>query len=98
MWPTHRTLERFKGQKLLFVQQSVGRLFHRLEELTAFGSATQPVSAEVQVLLALEQRLRLVPTWPYTIDMLRTLLFSSLTPAIVAGTRLIATLIAEGYL
>jgi hypothetical protein len=98
MWPTHCTLERFKGQKLLFVQQSVGRLFQRLEELTTHGSDTQAVSAEIQVLLALEQRLRLVPTWPYTIDMLRTLIFSSFTPAIVAGTRLIATLITEGYL
>jgi hypothetical protein len=98
MWPTHRTLERFKGQKLLFVQQSIGRLFHQLEELTSCGNDTQPVSAEIQVLISLEQRLRLVPTWPYTIDMLRTLFFSSSTPVVVAGTRLIGTLISEGYL
>lgn len=98
MWPTHHTLEQFKTQKLLLVQHSVGQRFHLLEELTSSGGDTQPVSYEIQALLALEQRLKLVPTWPYTVDMLRTLLLSSLTPAIVAGTRLIGTLIAEGYL
>jgi hypothetical protein len=98
MWPTHRTLERVKAQKLLLVQCAVGRLFRQLEELTSRDSDTHAISSEIQALLALEQRLKLVPTWPYTVEMLRTLLFSTLTPLLVASSRLIGTLISEGRL
>lgn len=96
MWPTHRTLARVKAQKLLLVQQTGGRLFRQWEALATRGAETQGLSSELQALLALEQRLRLAPTWPYTVEMLRTLLLSALTPLLVAASRLVTIRLTGG--
>lgn len=96
IWPTHRTLARVKAQKLLLVQQAGGRLFRQWEELSTHGAETQALSDEIQALLALEQRLKLVPTWPYTVEMLRTLLLSALTPLLVAASRIVTARLTGG--
>lgn len=96
MWPAHRTLARVKAQKLLLVQQASGRLFHQWEEQATRGAETQALSHEIQAILTLEQRLRLVPTWPYTVEMLRTLLLSALTPLLVAASRLVTFRLTGG--
>jgi hypothetical protein len=97
MWPTHRTLQRVKFQKLAEVQQAIGVVFQSLQASTA-GSADTHLAIEFQTRIMQEQRLKQTRTWPYDTEMLRILFISVLTPLFLAISRAITTLITEGRL
>ncbi|HXF60197.1 MAG TPA: hypothetical protein VNK95_01190 [Caldilineaceae bacterium] len=97
MWPAHRILRRVKQQTLAGVQQLIGQTFRKLEALAADGADTLSAATEVQAWLTLEQRLKQTRTWPYDMEMLRTLFLSVLTPLFVAIARVMGTYWTEGH-
>jgi hypothetical protein len=98
MWPAHVTLARVKAQKQAAVQRLIGQTFDQLEAVLDAGSARQPLAAEFETWLTLEQRLAQTPTWPYNLEMLRTLALSVLTPLFVALFRVVGLWWSEGHL
>jgi hypothetical protein len=98
MWPTHRTLQRVKFQKLTEVQRAIGMAFQMLQTSAAGSADTHMAATELQAWITLERRLKQTRTWPYDTEMLRILFISVLTPLFLAISRAITTLITEGHL
>lgn len=77
---THRVMAAARNTELARVRRQLhaagGTLLQRLDEGSPPGDAT----AQVTTLLAYEQRLREVSTWPYNTAILRTLVVSVLIP------------------
>jgi hypothetical protein len=89
MHPTHQVLADAKKRELQVVQrhiQQAGRaLIQRREESQDIGN----LAAEIQALIAYDQRLQMTRTWPYNTAMLRTLFFSVLIPVATVLVRYI---------
>jgi hypothetical protein len=98
MWPTHRTLQRVKYQKLAEVQRAIGVAFQKLQATAAGSAGAHLAATELQAWITLERRLKQTRTWPYDTETLRILFLSVLTPLFLAISRAITTLISEGYI
>jgi hypothetical protein len=67
------------------IQQAGRALIQRREESQDIGN----LAAEIQALIAYDQRLQMTRTWPYNTAMLRTLFFSVLIPVATVLVRYI---------
>jgi hypothetical protein len=92
MRPTHRVLAAEKNRELDAVQGSILRacrtVLARVEEAESAGT----LGAEINTLVAYEERLQATSTWPYDTAMLRTLFFSVIIPGGAALARVIGEL------
>lgn len=90
MRPTHRVLTAARQHELEPLQRQINascrELAHQLEMEQGAGS----LPAEINALIAYEQRLLAARTWPYNTTMLRTLFFSVLIPLGSVMARLLA--------
>ena len=90
MRPTHRVLATEKKRELAAVQRNILLACRGLMARMDAGEGTGTLGAEINALVAYEERLRAASTWPYDTAMLRTLFFSVILPGIAALARVIA--------
>jgi hypothetical protein len=85
MRDTHRLLTAEKKRSLEAVgteiQAASQKIHNNIDRTENIGE----LAAEYTALVAYEARLRAIPTWPFNVFMLRTLVFSILIPLIVRG-------------
>jgi len=93
MRPTHRVLAAEKKRQVETIQsriqQAFQAYFQRSDEKLEIGD----LPAQVNTMLAYEQRLKETRTWPYNTAMLRTLFFSVFIPFAMVLLRLILEVI-----
>ncbi len=82
MYPTHRIIASAKADELKELRRQMRSLSLRLLEGIEKAEGTPQVSAEMQALIAYEQRLEQVQTWPYDVTTLRSLVVSVLIPGV----------------
>ena len=80
MYPTHRLIAAARDKELEKVRCHIPDLSNQLLNRLNRNEKADPLNATVMAVLAYEQRLRQVSTWPYDTAMLRTLLFSVFLP------------------
>jgi hypothetical protein len=80
----HRLLAATRSQRLESVQRHLARACNRLEELLSEDRDIHGVAAELNALATSKRELEAVRTWPYNIQMLRTILISAVTPPLFA--------------
>ena len=80
MRDTHRVLAAEKRRELAAVEGNILRACRTLMKRLAANESTGTLAAEINALVAYEQRLQTARTWPYNTAMLRTLLFSFVIP------------------
>lgn len=90
MRPTHRVLTAAKQRELEPLQGQINASCRALAQKLERNKETGSLSAEINALIAYEQRLLAARTWPYNINMLRTLFFSVLIPIGSVMARLMA--------
>jgi len=83
----HRVLAATRQQKLESVERHLARAYYRLEELIAEDRDTHAVATELNALATSKQELKMIRTWPYNTEMLRTIFISIVTPLAVALVR-----------
>jgi hypothetical protein len=87
MRPTHRALAAEKGRELEAVGRNIRKACRTLMERVAADESTGSLGAEINALMAYEERLRTARTWPYDTAMARTLLFSVVIPGAASLAR-----------
>lgn len=80
MYPTHQVLAAAKERELQAVQRHLQRSCRDLLQRLDQNQDTGRLPAEINALVAYDQRLQMTGTWPYNTTMLRTLVFSALIP------------------
>jgi len=80
MRPTHRLLAAEKKRDLKPVQARINSACRELVLRLDQHRVSDQLPAEINALIAYEQRLLAARTWPYNVSMLRTLFFSVLIP------------------
>lgn len=90
MRPTHRVLTAAKQRELEPLQGQINASCRALAQKMERNKETGSLPAEINALIAYEQRLLAARTWPYNINMLRTLFFSVLIPIGSVMARLMA--------
>ena len=80
MRPSHRVLTAAKLRELEPLQRKINASCRELAQHLERNQETGSLSAEINALIAYEQRLRAARTWPYNTTILRTLFFSVLIP------------------
>jgi hypothetical protein len=86
---THRVLAQTKARELASVQQSIVAAYRSLDAFPDVDLGA--TSTAINLWKEYEQRLKGAKTWPYNLGMVRTFLFSVLTPvAISAAQRLLS--------
>jgi hypothetical protein len=95
----HRLLAAIKRQKLEAVGRHLARACNRLEELISEDQDTHAVATELNALATIKRELQRITTWPYNMEMLRTILISAAAPPLftVIG-RLAAQILSAGPL
>ncbi len=81
MRDTHRVLSTEKKKQLEEVQSSIRAASRTLMERLAENESTGTLGADINALVAYEERLKTARTWPYNTSMLRTLFVSVVVPA-----------------
>ena len=89
MRPTHRALAAEKGRELEAVGRSMRKACRTLMERVDADESTGSLGAEINALMAYEERLRVTRTWPYDTAMARTLFFSVVIPGAASLARAI---------
>jgi len=82
MLPVHRVMSSARDRELAAVQAHLQRSLRELAQRLDAQAATGSLPAEINALVAYEERLQAAPTWPYNTGMLRTLVFSVFVPAV----------------
>ncbi len=95
MRDTHRVLAAEKGRELEAVQRNILRACRALMERVETNESTGPLAAEINALVAYEQRVEAARTWPYNTSMLRTLFFSVLIPGGAALARVASVMLFD---
>lgn len=90
MRPTHRVLTAAKQRELEPLQGQINASCRALAQKLERNKETGSLSAEINALIAYEQRLLAASTWPYNTNMLRALFFSVLIPIGSVMARLMA--------
>ncbi len=80
MRPTHRVLTAARLRELEPLQQQINASCRELAQRLERNQETNSLPAEINALVAYEQRLLAARTWPYNTTMLRTLFFSVFIP------------------
>lgn len=80
MRPSHRVLTAAKQQELEPLQRKINASCRELAQNLERNQETGSLPAEINALVAYEQRLLVARTWPYNITIIRTLFFSVLIP------------------
>jgi len=80
MRPSHRVLTAAKQRELEPLQRKINASCRELAQHLERKQETGSLPAEINALVAYEQRLRAARTWPYNTTILRTLFFSVLIP------------------
>lgn len=80
MRPTHRLLSAEKKRELIPVQARINSACRELIKYQDQRQDSGQLPAEINALVAYEQRLLAARTWPYNVIMLRTLFFSVFIP------------------
>ena len=78
----HRLLAATKRQKLESVERHLARDFNRLEALISKDLDTHAVATELNALVTSKRELETIQTWPYNMEMLRTILISVVVPPV----------------
>lgn len=81
MRSTHHVMVAAKEEKLRLVRQNLSAMFQEAQEQEATG--------QVHAWLAYEKRIQEAPEWPYTTDIMRNLLVSTLLPMAVFIIRML---------
>jgi hypothetical protein len=92
MRPTHRVLAAEKSRELDALERNILRACRTLLERTEAAESTGTLGAEINAMIAFEERLQGTSTWPYDTAMLRTLFFSVIVPGGAALARLVGEL------
>ncbi len=87
MRPTHRVLAAEKGRELEIVDRNIRQACRTLVERVDAGQSTGTLGAEINALMAYEERLQGARTWPYDTAMARTLVFSVIIPGAASLAR-----------
>ncbi len=82
MYPTHKIIAAAKQGELRELRHHLRSLSVRLMEGINRTKGAPQISAEIQALIAYEERLEQVQTWPYDVSTLRSLVVSILVPGI----------------
>lgn len=97
MSPTHRIIAEAKKAELETVRQHIPRLAHRLLlHDDAEADDKTRLSTRFEALLAYEQRLQQVQTWPYDVSTLRKLFASFLLPVITVVAQVLLRMMLGG--
>jgi hypothetical protein len=80
MRPTHNLLTSEKEHELDPLQTRINHKCRELAQHLDHNEETGLLSAEINALVAYEERLLAARTWPYNVTMLRTLFFSVFIP------------------
>ena len=80
MRPTHQLLANEKKNELRPIQARINRTCRELVVRLNQNQDSGELPAEINALIAYEQRLHVARTWPYNVAMLRTLFFSVFIP------------------
>jgi hypothetical protein len=80
MRPTHQILTETKQRELYPLQEHINTSCRELLRRRDQNQDSTSLSAEINALVAYEDRLLAARTWPYNTTMLRTLFFSVLIP------------------
>jgi hypothetical protein len=92
MRPTHRVLAAEKSRQLDAVQGQILRACRTLMARIEAAKSTGTLGAEINALVAYEERVQATSTWPYDTAMLRTLFFSVIIPGGAALARVVGEL------
>jgi hypothetical protein len=82
-YAVHRLLAAVKRQKLESVGRHLTRACNRLEELISKDQDTHVAATELSALVAIKRELETITTWPYNVEMLRTILISAAAPPLL---------------
>jgi hypothetical protein len=88
MRDTHRVLAEEKKRELEAVERDVVLASRNLMKRRAAQESIGTLAAEINALVAYEERVQEARTWPYNTGMLRTLVFSVLLPACAAAAQI----------
>ncbi len=95
MRDTHRVLAAEKNRQLELVEHNIRQGCRTLMDRISTNEGTGTLAAEINALVAYEERLRAVRTWPYDIAMLRTLFVSVIIPGGAALARFVFEMLYE---
>ena len=95
MMSTHRVMAEAKEQKLKLVRRYLAETFQELEERAAAAQLQdmEALSDSITAWLAYEKRIEEAPEWPYTTDIIRNLLLSTLLPIVAWAAQIIVEFI-----
>lgn len=79
----HRLPAAVKRQKLESVARHLARACNRLEESISKHRDTHGVATELNALATIKRELETITTWPYNMEMLRTLVISAAAPPVL---------------
>lgn len=95
MRDTHRVLAAEKNRELEAVQQNIHRACRILMERVTGNESSGTLAAEINALVAYEERVQQASTWPYDTAQLRTLFVSVIIPVGAAVGRAVSELFFE---
>ena len=92
---THRVMAKAKEEKLKLVRRHLSDTFQELQQRAGEAQLQdmEALSDSITVWLAYEKRIEDAPAWPYTTDILRNLLMSTLLPIGARAAELIVEFI-----
>jgi len=95
MMSTHRVMAEAKEQKLKLVRRYLAETFQELEEraVAAQLQDMEALSDSITAWLAYEKRIEEAPEWPYTTNIIRNLLLSTLLPIVAWAAQIIVEFI-----
>jgi hypothetical protein len=98
MRSTHSLMSRAKAQARVRIEHHMATAFHRMDTLAAEAENVESVAVQINAWATYRQEIKLVRTWPYNTEMLRTLFLTILTPVFIGLARVVAMLLAQGSL
>lgn len=93
---THGLMSHAKAQEHARVAHHMTDAFHRMDALAAEGENVDSVAGQINAWATYKQEIKLVRTWPYNTEMLRTLSLTILTPVFIGLARVFGVLLAQG--
>lgn len=98
MRSTHSLMSRAKAQACARIAHHMATAFHRMDALATEGEHVDSVAVQINAWATYRDEIKLVRTWPYNTEMLRTLFLTILTPVFIGLARVVGILIAQGNL
>jgi hypothetical protein len=95
MRDTHSVLVAAKKRELETVQQNIHQACRTLMKRIATHESSGTLAAEINALVAYEERIQAARTWPYNTGMLRTLFFSFVIPGGAAAAQVVFEIVVK---